>query len=88
MSKDNPVDKACTGRQRNLMEPVQVSLRYIFDRSSTASKRNWEGAHVGASTLVPTDAVVTHINTMQTSTTVVPTDAMEAFVDAIKTGKY
>ena len=71
------------------MELVHVSLRYIFDRSSTASKRNWEGAHVGASTLVPTDAVVTHINTVQqTSTTVVPNDAMEAFVNVMETGTY
>jgi hypothetical protein len=49
----------------NNLEPGITSLM-IFDRSSNASKRNWEGAHAGASTLVPTDAIVAFINTMKT----------------------
>ena len=65
--KGSPHITCFTSRQQNLIEPVHLSVRYNFDKSSMASNRYWVGgdkeAHKGAVSVFPSAAMV---NTMDT----------------------
>ena len=64
--RGNPLMIRLTGRHRNLMEPVHWSTKYIWDRSSMASNRDWEGANTGsdeeATLVLPSVAMVISVD--------------------------
>jgi hypothetical protein len=47
LSRGNLTIGVYTERAQNLIEPDDLSFKYTFDRSTTASNRNWVGADEG-----------------------------------------